>query len=145
MLNYKITTALLLILIGQQNVQGFFAITRHESERLGHDASKIVRKHVEANIELVILKPLMIDPETLELKVKETNRLSKRMMRKPYHQRNSARKSGYIMHPQGRNGLKLRPCRSFSWRFRSCWSVNSAHDKIKLTRTKSRKNNCGPL
>ena len=120
MLNYKITTALLLILIGQQNVQGLFAITRHESNRLGNDASKVFRKHVEANIESVVFKPLLIDPERIELKVKETNRLSKRMLRQPYHQRNSARKSGYIMHPQGRNGLKLRPCRSFSWRFHSC-------------------------
>ena len=127
MFSYKMTTALLLIFVGPKNYRCFFVNNRQARNGFDYGVLQNVRNNIETNIESVIFEPLLVGPETLELQDEKTHRLNfgvhaltDRQVRQRYHQTSAAHKLGYLMHPQRRKILKLRPCRSFSWRFYSC-------------------------
>ena len=148
MLSNKMRTALclriVLNLVRLKPCEGSTMGTGYTRRELTHGISKFTRKNIQKHVESLIFDPPLITPETLALqdnvrgfleqlllqskkgkdsqKRKATDKEKNRTRRgRRYHQKNTGHKKlGYLLDLKGKNNLKLRLCRSFSWRFSAC-------------------------
>ena len=140
-LSNKMKTALclriVLNLVGLKHCKGSTLNIEYTRKELTHGSSKFTRNNIQRNVESLIFDPPLITPETLELqynvplqskmdKDSQKRKITKKDKTRSrrggrYHKKNKGQnRLGYVLDLKGKNSLKLRLCRSFSWRFSAC-------------------------